>query len=155
MRIRQAVPGEGALIAEEFWYPLAEEMTEYSALNELTPDALDSAADGFEHMLAADDRRIFLLEVEGTPAGFLNVVLGEHPTRVRGAYAEVTDLYVAEGFRNRGNGTGLLEKAEAVAAAEGCDSVEISAEWANEGARRLYERLDYDPKQVTYAKRLE
>ncbi|GAB6878638.1 hypothetical protein JCM17823_09120 [Halorubrum gandharaense] len=76
--------------------------------------------------------------------------------RVREATPDdaVNDRFVREGHRGEGHGTRLLSEAEELAAAEDCDFLRLSAEWENDGARRLYEREGYTPKQATYTKRL-
>mgnify|MGYP006284791491 CR=1 FL=1 len=153
--IREAKPGEGSLIAEEFWYPLATEMAEHSVLNELTEDALAVAREGFEELLAEDQRYDFLLEDEGTAVGYISAETGTRPTRKRGKYASIIDLYVKEGHRGQGHGTALVEHVEQLAAREDCDFLRVSAEWDNAGARDFYEKHGYGTKQVKYAKVVE
>ncbi|MFW5963998.1 MAG: N-acetyltransferase family protein [Natronomonas sp.] len=155
MRIREAEPGEGKMVAEAFWYPLAERMERYSELNALAEDALDAAIEGFEALLEDENRLVLLLEDEDTEVGFVAVEFGEHPTREKDGYASVTDLYIKEGFRGRGYGTRLLQRVEALAAAEGCAYLDVSAEWENDEARAFYENAGYEEKQVTYAKPLD
>ncbi len=150
--IREAKPGEGALIAAEFWYPLAKQMEPYSELDELTDDAVEKATAGFEDLLDADDRYDFFYEEDGTPVGYVSVEIGDRPTRTLGTYAHVVDLYVKEDYRGEGRGRRLLERAESVAEDEDCDFLRVSTEWENDAARRLYERIGYEKKQVTYTK---
>ncbi|QCC51126.1 GNAT family N-acetyltransferase [Halapricum salinum] len=152
MEIREADPDDARLLAEQCWQPLAESMADYSSLNELADDAVEVAVDGFAEMLEADARTIFLAEVAGDAVGFANVRVGERPAMRHGTDAEVTDLYVKAGFRGRGYGSRLLDRAERLAAEEGCDFVQLSAEWDNDGARSLYEDRGYEPKQVTYVR---
>lgn len=153
MRIREAEAGEGPMVAAEFWYPLATAMESHSELNELTEDALEKARDGFESRIREDGTFVFVLETdEGTPVGFVSGERGERPTRRRGRYVSIDDIYVREEYRGRGYGTRLIERVESLAEAEGRDFVTVSTEWDNEGARRLYERCGYEAKQVSYAK---
>jgi GNAT superfamily N-acetyltransferase len=158
MEIRDATADDARLLATEFWYPLAKQMEQYSDLNELRDGAAEQAVDGFERLLACDDHRVFLLETEGDepePVAFASVELGEHPSRERGAYLTIVDLYVKDGHRGRGHGTALLEHAEALADREDCDVLKVSAEWGNDPAREFYRERDYEPKQVTFTKRVE
>ncbi|PTQ13219.1 GNAT family N-acetyltransferase [Sphingomonas oleivorans] len=48
-------------------------------------------------------------------------------------------------FQGAGLGTRLMAEVEAVAAARGAWAVELGVEWDNEGARRFYRRLGYEP----------
>lgn len=150
MEVREADPSDARLLAEAFWQPLAESMGDYSPLNELADGAVADAVSGFEELLTDDERTIFLAEVAEEEVGFANVRLDERPAMKHGSYAEVTDLYVKTGYRGRGYGSQLLERAERLAVEEGCDFVQISAEWDNDGARSLYADRGYEPKQVTY-----
>ncbi|MCY4731683.1 GNAT family N-acetyltransferase [Natronomonas gomsonensis] len=155
MRIREAEASEVAMLAETFWHPLAERMERYSELNALTDDAVEMAVEEFESLLEDEERTVFLLEDEGAEVGFVAVEFGERPTREKGKYATVTDLYVKEAFRGRGYGTKLLERVETLAATEDCDYLDVSAEFENHDARAFYENAGYDAKQVTYAKPLD
>jgi ribosomal protein S18 acetylase RimI-like enzyme len=152
--IREAEAGEGALIAEEFWYPLATEMASHSPLDELTDDALAHAREAFDRLLEEDDRYDLLSERDRVAVAYASVEIDERPTRRLGRHATVVDLYVKPGHRGEGHGTRLLDEAETIAQREACDYLRISAEWGNEGARRLYERVGYEAKQVSYTKRL-
>lgn len=153
--IREAGPEDADLIAEEFWYPLAREMEPYSELNELADDALERARAGFAEVLTDDDRYDFLLEDDGTAVAHISVEVGTRPTRALGRYLGILDLYVDPEHRGQGYGTRLLRRVEALAEAEDCDFVRVSAEWDNAPARAFYERNGYEPKQARYAKSLE
>jgi GNAT superfamily N-acetyltransferase len=56
---------------------------------------------------------------------------------------EVQDVFVPEGHRRQGIGSELTRAAERLAAARGYERISLSFGIANDGARRLYERLDY------------
>lgn len=155
MDIREATREDAHLLATEFWHPLATQMEAYSDLNELRDDAADHAIDGFETMLEREDVSVFLRELDDDPVAFVTVELGDHPSRERGQYAAINDLYVKEPHRGDGHGTALVERAEALADAEDCDFLEVSAEWENDPAREFYRDRDYEPKQVTFAKPLD
>ncbi|WP_276258526.1 GNAT family N-acetyltransferase [Haloglomus litoreum] len=150
--IREATVGDAALIAEEFWYPLAQEMEPYSALNELCEDALERATAGFEELLAADQRWDFLLETDGAAVGYVSAEADTRATRTHDSYLAIPDLYVKPGFRGEGHGTALLERVERLAEVEGCEFITLGTEWANDRARAFYEANGYEPKQVEYAK---
>lgn len=156
MNVRKATLEDAETVAREFWHPLAERMERYSDLNRLHEDAADDAVAGFESLIGdADDVDAYLLEVDDDPVAYLLVDRGDHPSRVHDSYLSITDLHVKEGHRGQGYGTALVEHAEALAAREDCDFLKVSAEWANEPAREFYDGHDYEPKQVTYTKRVE
>ncbi len=56
---------------------------------------------------------------------------------------EIQDVFVVESHRLRGVGTALAQSAERLAKAKGHDLISLSFGIANDGARRLYERLGY------------
>jgi len=155
MAIREATLDDAALLATEFWYPLAKGMEEYSDLNEISDDAAEHAVDGFERLLESDDHRTFLRDVDGDPIAYVLVELDERPSRERGRYVDILDLYVAEPHRGDGHGTALVEHVEALAARDDRDYLTVSAEWENQPAREFYRKRDYEPKQITYAKPLD
>ncbi|MFC6734010.1 GNAT family N-acetyltransferase [Haladaptatus sp. DYSN1] len=153
MEIREADVGDAAFIATEFWVPLAEEMEAYSELNHLRADAGEHAENGFRRLLKNDTHRVFLLEADGEDVAYILVETGVRSSRRLGAFLSIVDLYVKEGHRGEGFGTALVEKARAVADAEDCDYITVSAEWDNEPAREFYENLGFEEKQVSYAER--
>lgn len=155
MTIREATLDDAALIATEFWYPLAKQMEQYSDLNEISDDAAEHAVDGFERLLESDDHRTFVREVDGDPVAFAHLEFGDHPSRKRDTYLQIADLYVKEPHRGDGHGTALVEHAERTAERENCDFLKVSAEWNNDPAREFYRKRDYEPKQVTFAKPLD
>ncbi|MEJ5314217.1 GNAT family N-acetyltransferase [Anaerolinea thermophila] len=56
---------------------------------------------------------------------------------------DLEDLFVREGFRQRGIGTGLLRYAEQMAQRRGFPYIGLAVGLKNASARRLYERLGY------------
>lgn len=156
MDIREATTADAETVAREFWHPLAEQMEQYSDLNALQEDAADDAVAGFESLIGDDEAvRVFLLDVDDEPIACIVVESGTHPSRVHDTYLSINDLHVREGHRGQGHGTALVEHAEALAARENCDFLKVSAEWGNEPAREFYDGHDYEPKHVTYTKRVE
>lgn len=69
-----------------------------------------------------------------------------------GAYVE--QVSVATAWRGRGVGTRLMHEVEQWAMSQGAVSVALDTLLANEGARRLYERLGYVSRAVVMEKRL-
>ncbi|WP_284013864.1 GNAT family N-acetyltransferase [Halobaculum litoreum] len=80
--------------------------------------------------------------------------------REDGRYAQdvargvVYNLYVRPAYRDRGVGSRLLERAEALLADGGADVVSLEAMAANTNARRFYERHGYALHRVELEKHL-
>ena len=98
-----------------------------------------------EHQFSAQDHHyranypgatLDVIEVDGEPAGRLYVHRGEDEIRIM-------DIALAPPFRGRGIGTGLLRGLMTEAAASG-RTLSIHVE-VNNPARRLYERLGFEP----------
>jgi len=139
----------------EYWYALASEMESYDELNELAVDGPADAVAGLEGLLDPDDTTVYLLVEGGDRVGYLVLREGEHPSRIRSAYLDIVDLFVAEASRDEGIGSAALDSVRDVARDRGADYVQVSCEWHNDGARRFYETNGFEPKQVTYAQRIE
>jgi len=139
----------------EYWYALASEMEPYDELNELSVEGPSGVEAGFEELLDEDDTTAFLLSADGERVGYLLVREGDHPTRTHSTYFDVVDLYVEPEHRDEGHGSDALDAVERIARERGVDYVEVSCEWANDGARRFYEDSGFEPKQVTYARRVD
>lgn len=71
------------------------------------------------------------------PQGFLRLDHFDEPA------GYVSSLFVSECVRGHGVGSLLLEKAFEVCREDGKDTIGLSVSNANEGARRLYERLGF------------
>ncbi len=62
-------------------------------------------------------------------------------------YAEITELFVEEGYRQQGIGRALLVYAERLARAAGADELFVATDFENETALNLYRNMgfaDYD-----------
>ncbi|QLH83704.1 GNAT family N-acetyltransferase [Halosimplex pelagicum] len=139
----------------EYWYALATGMEPYDDLNEIAYDDPEPAEAGFERLLDSEDTTVYLLAVEGTEVGYVLVCEGEHPSRTHSMYLDIVDLYVAPDHRDEGHGSDALDAVERIARGRGVDYVEVSCEWGNDGARRFYEDNGFEPKQVTYTRRVD
>ena len=64
------------------------------------------------------------------------------------ACGKIHDLYVAESARGRGIGRLLLEEAVSRLAAMGAPRVVLTTAWANDAARRFFERAGFRPTMV-------
>lgn len=92
---------------------------------------------------------------DGEPDGVRGFVMF---TIEHGIYAQdvtrgrIQNLYVEPAVRNRNFGTALVERAEAALAERGADVITVDAMAGNDGARRLYERLHFEPHRVEFEK---
>jgi GNAT superfamily N-acetyltransferase len=112
----------------------------------------------FAHELAHLDRsEIQLVAVlEGRVVGHADAspAIGGRPSmRVPSRTAQV-GIAVIDEWRGLGLGTALMEAIEDWARATGLDALELDVATANEGARRLYERIGYRPASEHLVKRL-
>jgi ribosomal protein S18 acetylase RimI-like enzyme len=155
MEIVRASEADAEVLERDFWFPLAKEIEEYHEINELEESAEEDAVEKFEERLAKEDFLYFFIESEGEKVGYIGLKQGETPSRKMEKFLAVKELFVKEGFRGQGYGTRLLEKAEEVAEERGKDYLMVSAEWENEGARKLYERMGFKEKKVKYVKTLK
>ena len=127
--IRQATPADGAAVAQ---------------LNHLfngVPADAQGVAARIERCTATE--RVFLAEVDGLAVGFLSlwlfpIVCYPEP------YAEVSELYVCEGYRQMGVGTALMREAIEVARVEGAAELKVNTGFRNTAAQRLYTALGFE-----------
>lgn len=140
----------------EFWFSLASEMERYSRFNELVyDDASEVPSEGFGRLLDDDAVTVYLVEVDGSPVGYVTLRRGSHPSREYGEYTDIVDLFVEADARNRGYGSAVVEHVKELARQEGCDHLKVSCEWANDDARRFYRDTGFEEKQVAFVQALD
>lgn len=139
----------------EYWYALATEMEPYDELNEIAYEDPEPAEDGIEGLVAERDTTVYLLTVDGGSVGYIVLREHDHPSRAYSARVDVVDLFVEPDHRDGGIGSEAVQSAVETAESWGADQVTVSCEWHNDGARRFYEDNGFEPKQVTYAYRLD
>jgi len=112
----------GWLIADGDWRSVSEERRYLKAIR--------------RHAYAA----VLVAELDGVIVGRLSIGRDSHP-----ASEHVADvgLMVADGFRRRGIGRALMEKAEDWARGVGVRKIELHVFLHNEAALALYDRLGY------------
>jgi ribosomal protein S18 acetylase RimI-like enzyme len=105
----------------------------------------------------AGNRFILVATSRNFPIGLIIVQLRSTETTIADGYsrAYLYSLRVMEMFRGRGIGTRLIREAESLIMDRGFQWTTIAVAKHNQGARRLYERLDYqifkeDPGQWSY-----
>ncbi|MGH1360601.1 MAG: GNAT family N-acetyltransferase [Burkholderiaceae bacterium] len=110
------------------------------------------AIDGFDagqivaqlSRLSADEQRgaAWVAMDDGKAVGYVIVVYVfslEH----LGLTAEVDELYLRAGDRNRGIGQALMQAVEAAAVRAGCSNLSLQVSRTNENARRFYRRAGF------------
>jgi ribosomal protein S18 acetylase RimI-like enzyme len=105
-----------------------------------------AACQGFETTVLA--------EIDGQAAGFACLRLvpymsGDEP------YAELTDLFVATGFRRRGVGRALMAHIEQLARAGGAAEVVLLTGHDNAGAQAFYRALGYQDYSLALRRRID
>ncbi|QLH78847.1 GNAT family N-acetyltransferase [Halosimplex rubrum] len=154
MELVEATRKDVELLAEH-WYALATEMEPYDELNEIAYDGPEPAESGVEGWLDSDDTTAYLLTVDDDIVGSLVLSVGTHPSRTNSESLDIVDLFVAEAHRNEGYGSAALDAVEQLARDRGVDYVEVSCEWHNDGARRFYRDNGFEPKRVTFTRRVD
>ncbi|MEO1275267.1 MAG: GNAT family N-acetyltransferase [Pseudomonadota bacterium] len=158
-RIREADPADFQDLIE-----LMGALQAYEAAME--PNRLSAEASAEPHMRALDDWAwrsggavlLATADHDGAPLGFIVFGIDEEfgsfvlPENKR--YGVVSDLFVYERARGQGIARALIGEAEAFLREKGLSRIEISALWANDGARATYAALGYAHAHLTFAKAL-
>jgi ribosomal protein S18 acetylase RimI-like enzyme len=116
----------------------------------------DAYVDHLHRWCERSSGTILVAEVDGNVAGFVAVMSREpftEPDDPAGTYALVSDLAVLERFRRRGIGQALLDRALALADANGATEVRVAVLAGNDGARALYQAAGFAPYLETLARR--
>ena len=99
---------------------------------------------------------ILVVRIDGAIAGYCAVRLttGGDSTWTTTGIAHVNTLAVRPGWRGRGIGSALIDAASAFATEADADILELEVMPGNDEARRLYERLEFEPVEVVMHRRL-
>lgn len=154
MERAEATDDDVATLAE-YWYELAVDVEQYDDLNRLAVDGPEDAVEGIEGLLDRADTTVSQITVDDDSVGFLVLREHEHPSREYSTRYDVVDLFVEAGHRGEGVASEAVAAAVALVRERGADQVTVSCEWHNDGARRFYEANGFEPKQVTYARRVD
>jgi ribosomal protein S18 acetylase RimI-like enzyme len=123
-----------------------------SAVHRLIGQLADSADEAafrarFERVLATDDHRIVVAEVEGKVVGVLHVF--ERPALEKPCEAIVQALVVDSEARSSGVGEVLMREAEAWASDRKLPSVSLYSRADRKRAHAFYERIGYRVKATS------
>ena len=111
----------------------------------------------FQIMLCDPNQAVFIAEVDGQAAGFIDVVLREAPLLeilMPRLFGVVDSIGVNAGFRRQGIGEALMQCAARWAAEKGATSLELTVYEFNQSAIAFYERLGYTPLSRKLSKSL-
>jgi diamine N-acetyltransferase len=112
----------------------------------------------FQIQLEDNTQAIFMAEVDGEPAGFVNVILRQSPPLdilVPRCFAVVDSVSVAQPYRRLGVGQALMQRAEAWAVQKAAASLELNVFEFNQGAVAFYEELGFVTLSRKMQKRLD
>ena len=117
--------------------PMQQEDTEYIA--EIEKECFSSpwSLDGIKEELNNESARFFVFRLNGKAAGYIgsHIVLDE---------CYIANVAVMPGFRRRGIGERLVEKAVKTARDEGCSFISLEVRLSNSAAISLYEKLGFE-----------
>ncbi|MEZ3143059.1 N-acetyltransferase family protein [Halobaculum sp. MBLA0143] len=140
----------------ELWYDLAVEMEAYDELNDLVYTEPDEVPDDwFRDNLDSETNTDYLVVHDGETIGFCSLAENDHAAWSDAGRLRIVNLYVEEGVRGQGHGTAVVERVREIARERGCDLLEVSCEWDNDGARRFYRDSGFRPKQVDFVQSVE
>jgi len=149
-KVRAATPDDAALIAA-----VAAETFPLACPPHTTPAAIaqfiakNLSVTSFEGYLADPDRALFVAELGTEPAGYTMVVFGDpHDPDVAAAVtarptAELSKMYVREGFHGGGVAAHLIAASVAAARDRGSVTVWLGVNQENARANRFYEKQGF------------
>jgi GNAT superfamily N-acetyltransferase len=133
---------------------LPEDAPEIARLNKLF-NGVDEPADNYARRIR-DAQRVdtpILAEIDGRVIGLANLRLLP-PVFYSEMYAELTELFVEEGFRHHGTGRALVSYAEELALAGCAPEMIILTDFYNGTAQALYRRMGYEHRDIALSKSL-
>ena len=137
-RIRLAGEGDASVVLEL--------VRRYHAFEAVPFDA-QAAAKALAPLLGREDAgRIFLVEPDGTPIGYVALCFG-YSIEFGGRDAFVDEMYLDPGHRGKGIGRAVLEQVAAQARALGVRALHLEVDRGNQRARRLYLSMGFEPRE--------
>jgi ribosomal protein S18 acetylase RimI-like enzyme len=111
--------------------------------------ACGDAVTYFETFIGGESTDVFLAEENGVVAGYLGARYSPGNLRRPVSTADLESIYVRESCRGRQIGALLIDAFFSWAKEKGAGRASVTAFYANESARRLYERHGFTSKSVT------
>ena len=115
------------------------------------PQPADFIAARLETWRATACAEVLVAELDGSVAGVAAVAATPHFARP-GAFARLTGLAVADGFRRRGVGAALVGAAEELARGWHCDRLEVTTSRRRDAAPAFYAALGYRDRSERQAR---
>ena len=106
------------------------------------PTAVGAVPGRIARMAAEPGQHLFLAEVHGAVVGMATVVI-RHVINNDAPFARLALIVVSDEWRSRGIGQALVERAEEVARAAGCNLIDVTSAERRERAHQFYRRLGY------------
>ena len=110
-------------------------------------------AEIFSAQLANPDYLCLVCEQDGETVAECNLRF-EYQLHHAARIAEIMELAVAPGYRNRGLGADLLREAHVAALAQGCVQIELACNMLRRDAHRFYEREGFRRYHYKFSKPL-
>ena len=149
--IREAVLGDERLLAD--LNRCVQDAHVGNRPDSFKPSVLEEVAEWFRTFLQNSSAHIWIAEEQGEAVGYVTSLVQERPEnpfcRSR-RWCEIDQIVVAPGFRRRGIGSALIQKAVATAATEGIPMVELVTWSFNEEAQGTFRKLAFAPKLVRW-----
>ena len=151
VNIREAVLGDERRLAE--LNGCVQKLHVASRPDSFKPSDIDEVAEWFKTFLESVSSHIWIAEEQGKVVGYVTSIVHERaetPFCHARRWCEIDQIGVDPGFRRRGIGSALIQKAVATARAEGIAVVELGSWSFNEGARQAFGKLGFVPKFVRW-----
>jgi ribosomal protein S18 acetylase RimI-like enzyme len=91
----------------------------------------------------AQDRGLFLVRIDGEPAGYFSYALTSNPAEMK-----LEQLYLLERYRGQGVGKRMLGAVEAQANAHGCRALILTVNKGNAGAIAIYRKAGFTVREA-------
>ncbi len=144
MEIRAAEEGEAEMLVDEFWLPLAGEMSEINSYHELVEDARSKALERKKKELNEGNIEFLVAEEDGKNVAYLKLSVGKDSEIFsRGRSVHINELYVKKEYRRQGIASELIREAESRAEEREVERIELMVDEDNLKALDLYEGEGY------------
>lgn len=106
-----------------------------------------------DRLTSEGGHQVLVAEIDGTVVGVVTVFV-RHLLSLDAPLGRIAAMVVDDARRSQGIGGKLVEAAEAIARAAGCDRIEVTSAERRTRAHDFYRRLGYEDRPVRFIKRL-
>jgi GNAT superfamily N-acetyltransferase len=156
MTIRKAIPGDELALAQLNGMVQALHVTARPDI--FGPVSTPELAEWFRGVLRNENQRVWLAEMDGVPAGYLQAAIHERAAALffaKSRWCEIDALGVVEEMRGRGVARGLVETAIGWARELGIERVSTQCWSFNAVAQGAFARLGFAPMTVRLERSIE